>query len=113
MDASKKDYAYWTANETEVDQLQYTAEIARQLYEEIEALSPKLKQIFKMAYFENRSSEEIARQLNLSIKTVYNQKVTAAQLLRSRLLKNKLTSVLVAGSFLLFDLVSLKYTGKK
>jgi len=93
---SKKDYAYWASHQDEMDLLMFQSELAHKLSEEIERLPEKCRVIVKLAYYEGLSSEEIAQKLNLSIKTVWNQKVTAVNKLRTDFLKRKLLPLAVA-----------------
>ncbi|OFY43855.1 MAG: hypothetical protein A2X18_13165 [Bacteroidetes bacterium GWF2_40_14] len=62
-------------------------EVLQQLYNEIEALPTKAKEIFKLIFFEGKPTFEIAEQLHISKKTVLNQKLRAIHLLQTALLK--------------------------
>jgi len=62
-------------------------EVINQLYNEIEQLPQKAKEIFKLIFFDKKQTFEIAEQLNISKKTVLNQKLRAIHLLQLALLK--------------------------
>lgn len=70
------------------------AEVLSFLYEEIELLPQKCQQVFKLIYFENKSTNEIAELLAVSVQTVRNQKTRAKELLRSSLLKKGISELL-------------------
>lgn len=63
------------------------SEVLDSLHREIEQLPEKCKEIFKLIYFEDMKTDEIAKLLNLSVQTVRNQKVRARELLRSSILR--------------------------
>lgn len=49
---------------------------------EIEGLPEKCAEVFKLLYFEHKTTNEIASQLNISVKTVRNHKARAVEQLR-------------------------------
>ena len=55
------------------------------LYEQVEKLSPRARQIFKMIAIERRSYAETARQLAISLHSVKTQMSRSFQLLRKRM----------------------------
>ena len=57
--------------------------------EAMDKLSPKRRIIFEMSRNENKSYEEIADELGISISTVRNQMSTSLEILRDFILKNK------------------------
>ena len=61
------------------------AELLAEIRKEVDALPPKMREIFVLAYFKKMSNEEIAAHLQLSNQTVRNQKATALALLRKAL----------------------------
>lgn len=67
--------------------------VLHQVYQEIEALPPQCRSIFKLLYFEGRSTREIADILRVSIQTVRNQKTRALQILRLKLERPELMSL--------------------
>ena len=58
------------------------AEVLSLLMEKIDVLPKKCREIFKLTYFENLTSGEIAQQLNISTSTVTTQRARAIKLLR-------------------------------
>lgn len=60
-------------------------EVIKQIYQEIEALPEQSKKIFKMAYLEGLSGQEIADRLNLSHQTVRNQIYRSLKSLRKNI----------------------------
>ncbi|WP_316817639.1 RNA polymerase sigma-70 factor [Pedobacter nyackensis] len=61
---------------------------------EIEELPDKMKVIFKMLYFEGKSTTEISEELGLSIQTVRNQKTKAIAILKNSLVKKGVSNAL-------------------
>lgn len=60
-------------------------ELEEKINETIESLPPKCKQIFKMSRYDEMKYKEIAKELNLSVKTVENQIIKALGILRKHL----------------------------
>ena len=58
------------------------------LYREIDRLPEKCREVFVLAYIEEKKNMEIADQLNISVRTVEAQIYKALKLLRSALNKN-------------------------
>jgi len=100
----KKDYAYWMTHEWEAAELMYTSELIGTVLQEIEALPPRQKEVFRMAYFEGLTSDEIAEKMQLSLQTVWNHKTAALKNIRFRFLQNKLSPVLLIGFLGFFDI---------
>ncbi|MET4542828.1 RNA polymerase sigma-70 factor (family 1) [Pedobacter africanus] len=69
------------------------AMVLNQVYQGIESLPDQCKKIFKMLYFEGKSTQEIAKILNLSVQSVRNQKTRAIQLLKIKVDATNLLSV--------------------
>lgn len=63
-------------------------EMMAEIRKALDTLSPKLKEIFMLAYFEGKDNRQIAELLQLSEQTVRNQKTKALAMLRN-LLSNK------------------------
>ncbi|MFT3747029.1 MAG: RNA polymerase sigma-70 factor [Agriterribacter sp.] len=63
------------------------AEVLATLYQEIENLPTQCGAVFKLLFFQRLTTEEAAAQLNISSKTVLNQKGKAIQLLRKAFLQ--------------------------
>jgi RNA polymerase sigma-70 factor (ECF subfamily) len=57
----------------------------QRVYDQIEKLPDKCRQIFKLSYYEDRKSHEIAEMLGLSIRTVENQLYIGLKTLRMEL----------------------------
>lgn len=58
------------------------------IHNQIEQLPPKCREIFKMAYFDDKKSVEIAQTLGISIRTVEHQLYLGLKTLRERLTAN-------------------------
>jgi RNA polymerase sigma-70 factor (family 1) len=71
------------------------------LSKEIEELPDKCQQVFKMIYLENKKTDEIATELNISVKTVRGHKARAIELLKTQLLKKGMSAAILL-AFLLF-----------
>jgi len=61
------------------------AETFREIFLTLETLPPKCRQIFRMHYLEGKDYNQIAKELNLSIKTIYSQNARASLLIRQRI----------------------------
>lgn len=72
-------------------------ETISQVIRTLETLPPKCRQVFQKFYFQGKTHEEIARELNLSPHTVRNQRIRAV-----RLLKEKITLLALAFALLAF-----------
>jgi RNA polymerase sigma-70 factor (ECF subfamily) len=72
------------------------AELMQLIYQKVEELPKKCREIFKLTYFEGLHAGEIARQLNISTSTVTTQRYNAIKYLKA---------VLSEEDFLLFLLV--------
>ncbi len=68
------------------------ADIWQHIYNAIENLSPQLKNVFKMAYVEGLSNEEIAVNLGINNQSVRNDKARALKQIRLTVLEKKLYS---------------------
>lgn len=60
------------------------AEVLRHLVAARAKLPVKTKRVFEMFYFENKSYQQIAEELNISIHTAKNQKIRAVKILRKQ-----------------------------
>ncbi len=63
-------------------------ELRENIHKAIEALPAQCKRIFKLSRFEGLRNQQIAEQLNLSVKTVENQMTIALRQLRNSLLND-------------------------
>jgi RNA polymerase sigma-70 factor (family 1) len=64
------------------DNRQLMADLYTHIYEEIEKLSPRLKQVFLLSYIDGLSNEEIAARLRINNQSVRNDKTRALKQLR-------------------------------
>lgn len=71
------------------------AEIISEIYKQVQMLPPQCAEVFKLIYFEGKSTAEAATILKITSKTVLNQKLKALKLLKALLLKKGLLSLLV------------------
>ncbi|WP_313153584.1 RNA polymerase sigma factor [Sphingobacterium multivorum] len=71
----------------------YTEAMA-ELYEAIQKLPPKAREIIQLSYLEGNSNQEIADLLQLNIQTVKNQKLRALGLLRQHLKRDSFNYLL-------------------
>ncbi|MDR6568273.1 RNA polymerase sigma-70 factor, ECF subfamily [Chitinophaga ginsengisegetis] len=84
------DEADW---ESDVERVR--ASVVSAVYEQLNALPKGCAEVFRLIYFEGKSITEVAEQLEISTKTVLNQKQTAAKLLKAALLKKGLLALFV------------------
>jgi RNA polymerase sigma-70 factor (ECF subfamily) len=75
-------------------------ELIQAIFEEVERLPQKQKQVFNLTYFEDKTAEEIAKQLNISVASVYTNRSIALSTLRL-IFKSK-NDLLALAFFLLF-----------
>ncbi len=72
-----------------IEKLLIDKEKIQELHKEIESLPDKCRQVFKLAYFEEKRNAEIAEFLNLSIRTVEHQLYLGLRTLREKIKKEK------------------------
>ena len=65
-----------------IAQQQLTGRIYQYIYEEIEKLPPQEMKVFKLAFIDGLSNEEIAEQLNINNQSVRNHKTRALKAIR-------------------------------
>lgn len=75
--------------EEQVEELDEENELIVLLFDEIEKLPPKCREIFKLNRFERLKYKEIALKFDISEKTVENHIANALKLLREAMLRNK------------------------
>lgn len=98
--ANKDQLLHLLENETfTASQEEVKAELLRLVGQEIEKLPKKIKQVFKLAYIEGKSNEEIAAELHINNQSVRNHKSRAIKLLR----------LAISGRIWLFLLLCLFY----
>lgn len=71
--------------ETDFTIQQVREEFFRLVYDKVNRMPPKMKEVFLLSYREGLKPAEIARQLNLSVNTVGNHKANAIRMLRQAL----------------------------
>lgn len=75
------------------------AETYAEIYRAINMLPPQCKKIFRMLFFEGKNFRQVAKELNLSVSTVRNQKARALMLLKQKVPLNLLILfILIASS---------------
>lgn len=72
------------------------AELLNEIYLEIENLPTRCQAVFKLLFFKDLTTTEVAAQLGISVKTVQNQKLKAILLLKTALLKRNISPVILA-----------------
>ncbi len=80
------------------------AETMNMIYQSLHILPKKCLQVFELFYLENKSYEEIAAELKLSVNNVRNHKMRGLNLLKSKLGNSLLSAgiaVVTAGAFIL------------
>ncbi|HEY8967608.1 MAG TPA: RNA polymerase sigma-70 factor, partial [Puia sp.] len=101
----KRELLYMLTSADEVDRFpeeEYRAELLQRLYEEIEKLPKKCKQVFKLAYLEGLKNEEIARLLKINTQSVKNQKARALKVLRLALCGKYALAILLTRIYKIF-----------
>lgn len=71
--------------ETDFTIQQVREEFFRLVYDKVDRMPPKMKEVFLLSYREGLKPAEIARLLNLSVNTVGNHKANAIRILRQAL----------------------------
>jgi RNA polymerase sigma-70 factor (family 1) len=74
---------------------EYRVELLQHIYDEIENLPTKCKQVFKLAYLEGLKNDEIAKLLHINNQSVKNQKTRALKILRLALSGKALLALLL------------------
>ena len=70
------------------------AEAMAELYDAVQKLPPKAREIIQLTYLEGNSNQEVADLLNINIQTVKNQKMRALSLLRQYLTRDSFNYLL-------------------
>lgn len=86
--ASQSELSYLQKDKDDQDVItdMIEGEMLKRIYPLIETLPSKCKKIFKLIYFEDASTDEVAEKLQISPRNVLNQKARAIQLLKKKLL---------------------------
>ncbi len=74
---------------------QVRVELGKMLTEEINKLPVKMREVFMLSFKDGLKPSQIATQLNISVKTVSNQKLSAIKILRSALKQYSLETTLI------------------
>ena len=88
-----REYVYSDLDLQTTQQLDYNS-LRTYLNEVVEQLPEKRRKIFQMSRFEGLNTKEIAKELNISTKTVENQLTDALKFVRTKIGKSNLGSVL-------------------
>ncbi len=98
---SEEELAYLSGQPDASDELErINAEVLAMLYREIENLPAACAGVFKLLFFQRLTTDEAAARLNISSKTVLNQKGRALQLLRKAFLQKGMLATLASLGFL-------------
>jgi RNA polymerase sigma-70 factor, Bacteroides expansion family 1 len=86
--ASQSELSYLQKDKDDQDVINgmIEGELLKRIYPLIETLPSKCRTIFKLIYFEDASTDEVAEKLSISPRNVLNQKARAIQLLKKKLL---------------------------
>jgi len=98
--ASQSELSYLQRDKDDQDVItdMIEGELLRRIYPLIETLPNKCKTIFKLIYFEDASTDEVAEKLHITPRNVLNQKRRAIQLLKKKLLVAVIVSLCLNGS---------------
>ena len=98
--ASQSELSYLQRDKDDQDVItdMIEGELLRMIYPLIETLPNKCKTIFKLIYFEDASTDEVAEKLHITPRNVLNQKRRALQLLKKKLLVAVFISFCLNGS---------------
>jgi RNA polymerase sigma-70 factor (ECF subfamily) len=98
--ASQSELSYLQKDKDDQDVItdMIEGELLQRIYPLIETLPTKCKAIFKLIYFEDASTDEVAEKLQITPRNVLNQKQRAIQLLKKKLLVAMLASLFLSES---------------
>src|SRR5688572_2159859 len=98
--ASQSELSYLQKDKDDQDVItdMIEGELLKMIYPMIETLPNKCKTIFKLIYFEDASTDEVAEKLHITPRNVLNQKRRAIQLLKKKLLVAVFVSLCLNGS---------------
>lgn len=98
--ASQHELSYLNKDKDDQDVItdMIEGELLRRIYPLIETLPNKCRTIFKLIYFEDASTDEVAQKLHITPRNVLNQKARAIQLLKKKLLVAVFVSLCLNGS---------------
>lgn len=97
--ASQSELSYLQKDKDDQDVItdMIEGELLRKIYPLIETLPNKCRTIFKLIYFEDASTDEVAEKLHITPRNVLNQKRRAIQLLKKKLLVAVFVSLCLNG----------------
>jgi len=99
--ARQQEYLYHLEiMDTEVLNYVVESEFLNSLYMEVEQLPEQCRKVFSMLYFEGKKTDEIARSMDLSVKTVRNYKARAVEILHNAFLKKGISNALSLAVFI-------------
>jgi len=100
--ANEKLIAYLLEKENNDDfnQHEITASVYQHIYDEIERLPTQLKTVFKMAYIDGFSNDEISDKLIINNQSVRNHKSRALKILRMVILDKEIFIIILAPCYL-------------
>lgn len=93
--------------EYEIERSRYETEMLRKVFEEIDKLPQRTKEVFKMAYIHEMTSRQIGEQLNISDVTVRRLCSEALRKLRNKFSEKDLQLILLLLSFCELEKLSL------
>jgi RNA polymerase sigma-70 factor (ECF subfamily) len=98
--ASQNELSYLQRDKDDQDVItdMIEGELLKMIYPMIETLPNKCRTIFKLIYFEDASTDEVAEKLHITPRNVLNQKRRALQLLKKKLLVAVFISFCLNGS---------------
>jgi len=98
--ASQSELSYLNKDKDDQDIMtdMIEGDLLKKIYPLIESLPNKCKTIFKLIYFEDASTDEVAEKLKITPRNVLNQKSRAIQLLKKKLLVAVFISLCLYGS---------------
>lgn len=94
----EKEELYLKNEQLETIEIEYElfkAPIIAIIHKHVEELPDKCKEVFKLLYFEDYDTNQVAKLLDISIETVYSQKRIAIQKLRLKLDTNTNPNLLI------------------
>jgi RNA polymerase sigma-70 factor (ECF subfamily) len=94
QDISQNEIRYLTAKDVQpVEYEVMSADVLQELVKAIDELPPQCAEVFKAIFFENLSTSQVARKLNISNQNVLNQKAKAIRIMKAALAKKDMLSV--------------------
>lgn len=97
-----KEVLYLIGQDKDIKNEMIDAEVFTELTRKIESLPDKCRKIFKLIYFNNLTTAEVAEEMGISNQNVLNQKARAISILRSGLLRKALLTTELYILFFIF-----------